>query len=297
MNRLTLSSPAHIEGITLFTGVSARLSILPAPAGHSITFIRTDLPSRPEIMAHVSRVVPENRRTVLSLNPKDPAAPTVQTVEHVLSALAGLAITAAILELSGPEVPMGDGSALPFVDAIRAAGGPSPASISDSAPTAEFALPAVVRTPIVIEDRGARIEAHPASRPGLFLEYHLDYPPGSGIPPQTASLDLPDTPRATFPAEYTSQIAPARTFSLAAEAQAARAMGMFTHLEPKDTLVIGPTGPIDNALRFPNEPARHKLLDLLGDLSLTSRPIHARIIARKTGHAHNHAMARALSAL
>lgn len=296
MHRRTLSSPARIEGLSLFTGARTSLRLLPAPATSPIVFRRTDLPATPEIHAHVSRVIPESRRTVLSLNPADPLAPTVQTVEHVLSALAGLGITSAILELHGPEVPIGDGSAQPFVDAILRAGGPSPAHISHTDPTTDLSLPVAVRSPFFIENNGGRIDALPSSRPGLFLEYHLEYPPDSGIPPQSATLDLPES--GPWPAPlYVREIAPARTFSLLAEAQAARAAGMFAHLEPKDSLVIGPSGPIDNALRFANEPARHKLLDLLGDLSLAGRPIHARIVAQKTGHAHNHAMAQALSRL
>ena len=295
MNRRTLKNPARIQGITLFTGVPASLDILPAPAGYAITFRRTDIPC-PEIPALASRVVPENRRTVLSANPSDPAAPTVQTVEHVLSALAGLGITDAKLELHGPEVPMGDGSALPFVDAIRASGGPVHSGISDTAPTAGSVVPAVIRSPIVIEDpkSQARIEARPSSQPGLTIEYHLSYPPGLGIEPQSASLAVGDD---LIVLGYRAEIAPARTFSLLPEAQAARAAGLFKHLEPKDTLVIGPTGPIDNSYRFPNEPARHKLLDVLGDISLAGRPIRGIIIATRSGHAMNHALARAIAAL
>lgn len=95
--------------------------------------------------------------------------------------------------------------------------------------------------------------------------------------------------------DYRTEVAPARTFSFEHEAQAARAMGLFQHLTPKDMLVIGPQGPIQNNYRFPNEPARHKLLDLIGDLALTQRPIQGHIIAIRTGHAQNQALAKALT--
>lgn len=274
-----------MQGLTLFTGVQATLDILPALAGTGIRFRRIDLPGSPEIPARVSHVVPENRRTVLAADPSEAKSPSVQTVEHVLSALAGLGVRDAVLELAGPELPIGDGSAQLFTDALMPA--VRPGSTVGSAE--RFAT---LNEPIIIADGSARIEAHPSDTPGTTLEYHLQYPPGCGIEPQSATLHVAEDGTVE---NYTREIAPARTFSLLAEAKAARAMGLFMHLSPKDTLVIAPEGPIDNDLRFPNEPARHKLLDLLGDLSLAGRNVQCRIIATRTGHAHNHAMARALS--
>jgi len=235
--------------------------------------------------------MPESRRTLLSVRPGDKAAPSVQTVEHVLSALAGLGITDALLELDGPEVPILDGSAGPFVEAILAAG------VVDLGPVG---MPAVsILEPISLIDpaSGTGIIAGPSARPGLELVYELEYPPGSPIPPQSASMHLP----AGGPsAEYAAWVAPARTFSTLQEAQMARQMGLFAHLSPKDMLVIGPEGPVENAYRLENEPARHKLLDLLGDLSLCgllARGLNGKVTARRTGHAQNHEMARRLVAL
>jgi UDP-3-O-acyl-N-acetylglucosamine deacetylase len=96
---------------------------------------------------------------------------------------------------------------------------------------------------------------------------------------------------------YIGQVAPARTFSTLAEAQAMRQMGMFAQFTPKDLLVIGPDGPVDNALRYPDEPARHKVLDMVGDLSLCGRAIIGRVVATRSGHWLNHEMARALASL
>lgn len=283
--RRTLAANAAFSGVTLFTGIPSSVRILPS-SRVGILFRRSDLLNSALIPADAAHILPESRRTVLSADPSDPNAPTVQTVEHILSALAGLGVTDALIEVAAPEIPIGDGSAKPFVEAILGAGLATFAA--DPRPAA------VVSTPIIIDDGKSRIEAHPTDAGGLELTYRLEYPPPSPIGAQQASMFLPLGGPAP---DYATQIAPARTFSTAAEARAMRAMGLFKHLTPREMLVIGPDGPIDNAYRFPDEPARHKLLDLLGDLSLAARPIKARILAARTGHAHNHALARALAAL
>ncbi len=282
-----------MTGPTLFTGVRATLTVRPAPPHTGIVF-RTG--AHTSIPALASHIVPESRRTVLAVDPADPFSPRVQTVEHILSALAGLGITDTILDLDGPEVPIGDGSAKLFTDALAAAGivplAPAPAPTS---PTPEPRHGTIrVREPFFLEEDDGRIEASPPANGELELTYDLDYGPDSPIPAQTASLHFAGPGAA---ASYVESIAPARTFCLLDEAQAMRKMGLFRHLDPSDMLVIGPRGPIDNTYRFANEPARHKLLDLLGDLSLAGGAIHGRIRAYRSGHTLNHAMARALAAL
>lgn len=295
--RRILSKPAIISGITLFTAKPATLTIHPADPGTGICFRRVDLPGQPIIPALIDHVVRENRRTVLALDPSNPQSPSVQTTEHILSALAGLGITDARLDLEGIEIPIGDGSAKTFVDAILAAGW---TELSSSPPLSQLAL----ASPFVIEENTARIDFRPLApgdAPGLYLTYELEYPPPPApglatLGKQSATLYIaPGTPSSA----YITQIAPARTFSLAHEAQAMRQMGLFTHLTPKDMLVIGPDGPIENSYRFDFEPARHKLLDLLGDLSLSgiTCTLSARITAHKAGHALNHELARRVRAL
>lgn len=298
--RRTLARAATLRGITLFTGVEAAISIEPAPAGHALVFVRTDHADHRPIPALVSHVVPESRRTVLSSDPRSRDAATVQTVEHLMSALAGLGITDALIRVTGPEIPLGDGSAAIFVEAVLNAGlrelpGAGPA-------------PIIVTRPLRIaggpDSAAPLIEAFPHpphpphSPPGLSLEYRLEYPaqpiPWAAHLAQSATLDL--SPATTgAPATYARDIAPARTFSLAPEAQALRAAGLFGHLSPDHMLVIGEHGPVQNSYRFPNELARHKLLDLLGDLALVGRPIQGRIVASRSGHAQNHEMARLLT--
>lgn len=292
--RRTLRAPAAYAGVTLFTAARAQLSIQPAPMGTGLVFRRTDLPGHPSIPALHTHIVPESRRTVLSADPANSSAPTVQTTEHILSALVGLGITDAFIDLAGPEAPIGDGSALMFVQAIHAAGihdlGSCPTRviiINDELRLADPANP----------DSGWSIRAAPlptGGTPKLELTYQLNYGDTAPIPRAAAIATLPlHSPCPT----YSDLIAPARTFSLLHEVQMAQKMGLFNHLSPKDMLVIGPDGPIENAYRFPDEPARHKLLDLIGDLALTGLPIVGRIMVSKTGHAHNHTLAAKLAKL
>lgn len=287
--------------MTLFTGVQASVVLRPrvgadgGTGSGGIEFRRVDLPDAPAIPARAAHITPDYRRTVLAADPAAPASPSVQTTEHLLSALAGLGITDAIIEVTGPELPIGDGSSRIFVDAILSAGVREMAA-SDGAAAA---APLVVKDPILMLDdkSGASIRAMPHKEPGLRITYELAYPPGFPIAPQSATLFLPFGGQVH---NYVEDVAPARTFSLQQEAEMARKMGLFAHLSPKDMLVIGAQGPIDNAYRFDNEPARHKLLDALGDLALSGRlvdGIQAHIICTRTGHAHNHMMARALSRL
>jgi UDP-3-O-acyl N-acetylglucosamine deacetylase len=285
--RRTLRRAATIHGATLFTAANTTLTINPASAGmRGIFFQRTDLPGLPVIPARHDSLFPEPRRTVLRA--KDSGA-SVETVEHVLSALAGLGITDALLRIDGPEVPVGDGSANAFVSAILAAG---IEDVPQQTGMNGCRGPVVIREPARFADGVGTIEALPAEKPGLELVYRLDYGADSPIPAQSARLFVPP---GGANGEYALQIAPARTFCLLAEAQAMRKMGMFAHLEPRDLLVIGEQGPIDNEYRFDNEPARHKVLDLLGDLSLAGRPIWGRVVATRTGHTMNHAVAARLA--
>lgn len=284
----TPAEPVAVRGVGLFTGHPATATIDPAPPGAGVAFVRVDLPGRPVIPATIDRVVRDPARLGLPipaparctiLAAADPRA-FVVTVEHVMSALAGLGVTDARIEIDGPELPAGDGSALPFTDALQAVG------IRPNGPGAD---PIVVTRAIAVEDgRGGRIEATPAD--DTMMRYELDYGPAAPLAPHAAEW----RPRG---GEYAREVAPARTFCLDREARAMRAAGLLAHLAPSDMLVIGPDGPIDNAYRCADEPARHKLLDLIGDLALVGRPIQGRIVAARSGHALNHELARALAAL
>ena len=218
------------------------------------------------------------RNTTPALDPSDDLSPAIATVEHVLSALAGLGISDALILVDGPELPILDGSALPFAMAILDAG------IAElDKPIEPIRLP----EPITVSRQGASITARPRDLPGCDFVYELDYGPRSPLVAQRAVWESDS-------ATYCDQIAPARTFCLQSEAESMQKLGLFEHLSPRDMLVIGPDGPLENTLLFDNEPARHKLLDLIGDLALVRRPIQACITATGSGHALNHALARAL---
>jgi UDP-3-O-acyl N-acetylglucosamine deacetylase len=279
--RRTLAAPVEVVGIGLFTGSHATLRIAPAEPGEGLTFRRAGaeapIPGRIDALAAPPPGAPA-RNTSLAAAP----GAAILTVEHLLSALVGLNITEALIEVDGPEIPIGDGSAALFVEAIARAGSRALEGMIE---------PLTIEREVSVESGGSRITARPRTAPGCRYTYELDYGPGP-IGAQSAAYE---TDWSGAGAErYAAEVAPARTFCLQAEAEAMRALGLFTSLTPRDMLVFGADGPIDNALRFANEPARHKLLDLIGDLALVGRPLQMEITAVRAGHALNHAMARAL---
>lgn len=317
---VTLSGEALVEGVGLFTGAKSRMVVGPAPAGMGIAFRRRDLGvGEREVLipAHVACVVSEQRRTVLAAdtaqaraNPKDLAKlPCVQTVEHILSALVGLGITDALVDVEGPEIPIGDGSALPFVEAVLGMG------VREVGGSGGCGEPLVMGSVVRVEGPGWWAEARPpeARQPaGCRYEYHLDYSSypvpqlaavaQRRIPAQEAAIEVPVTGSAESRDRYAEEVAPARTFCLVEEAQMLRQQGLFGHVTPREMLVIGDAGPMENAWRFASaggsdEPARHKLLDLIGDLALVGRPLVGRIVAHRTGHAQNQELARRLLGL
>lgn len=277
--RRSLINAATIKGRGLFTGVEAEVTFRPALAGNGVTIRSVDVPGAAvgatiHALAEAPAGIPARNTTLR-------AGTEIITVEHALSALVGLCITDVVVEVRGPEIPILDGSALPFAEALWKAG---VRYVGDEA------QPLKIDREIVVEGRdGARITARPRSQPGCLYTYQLDYGADGAIPAQAASFDTARTE-----ASYMREVAPARTFCTEAEAAAMQRAGLFKHLTKRDMLVIGPSGPMDNAYRFENEPARHKLLDLMGDLGLVGGPIQAEIIAFKAGHSLNHAMARAL---
>jgi UDP-3-O-acyl-N-acetylglucosamine deacetylase len=288
--RRTLVQPVELSGRGLFTGQSAALRIAPAESGSGIRFHCADRGGA-EIPAFIEHVAPAPQGMPPRNTTLRNGDASVMTVEHLLSALAGIGIADAAIEIRGPEVPMFDGSSLKFVESILRVG-------FRTLPLAE-ASPLIVKYPLGVRAGEATITAQPRIRPGALYRYELEYGPSAPISTQQAEIEiipfeetLPDG-YGSF-RDYCTQIAPARTFCLAEEAKQMAAAGLFQHLTPRDMLVIGAGGPIDNALRFANEPARHKLLDLIGDLALVGRPIEGEIIASRSGHALNHAMARAL---
>jgi UDP-3-O-acyl N-acetylglucosamine deacetylase len=275
----TLAAPVEVAGVALFHPVETRARILPADADMGFVFVRTDLGAAARVPAHIDNVVPAHHRTALEAN-----GARVETTEHCLAALVGMGIDNAIIEVDAPELPIGDGSCAIFADAIARAG-----ATEQDAPRREL----VVREPVIATcaETGARIEAHPLEDGATVtdLRYELDYGAASPIGAHDASFALGRD-------DFARDLAPARTFSSVDEAQRAREMGLFHHLTPEQMLVIGPDGPVDNALRRPDEPARHKVIDMIGDLALAGVRLRARVVGLRSGHALNHELCRRLVA-
>lgn len=295
-------------GLGLFTGKPATLTIRPQPDGAGLRFLHCTFDHAhpcPALIEHVSADVgwsglaPQVARQVIRNTALQPPAtlagvvgtpPPIATVEHVLAALAGLGVWHATLELEGPEVPILDGSALPFARALAAALAVwgSPAARAQ----ARGAAPIVLRTPVRVEDgRGGVIEAVPLAHAdeAPVYRYELDFGPSSPLPAHAATWTLD----ANAPRTFLSHVAPARTFSFEHEAKAAQALGLFRAFGPKDLPVIAPDGSLrENAWRMPHEPAHHKLLDLIGDLALLGAPLHAHVRAVRSGHALTHELCR-----
>lgn len=273
----TLLHPATVQGIGVLTGNKVRLRFLPASVSTGIVFLRTDLPGRPRIPAHIGNVTGTARRTTLGHAPVQ-----VMLVEHVLSALAGLRVDNCIIEIDSVEPPGLDGSCLAFARALLAAG-----IHNQSANRGVWS----VTEPVTVSAGKATLTLHPPDsldRPEFRLTYFLDYGPNCSIGRQCYT-------RSVTPGIFLSEIAPCRTFLLEAEVAEIRRQGYGACATTADVLLFGPHGPIDNRLRFANEPARHKTLDMIGDLSLLGADLCGHLIACRSGHPLNVELARVLN--
>ena len=266
----TIGSPVTVRGVGLHTGREVEMVLRPAPAGAGIVFRRRDA-SGPAIPARLDRVTGTASCVALG------GDGGVQTVEHLLSAARALGVDNLLAELNGPEVPGMDGSALPFVRALRNAG-----LRGQEAPRPVL----TVRTPVWAGDADAGwAVALPAERLSITCVVTLRAPAAGD---QAATFDA-------AAGDYEETIAPARTWGYERDAAALRARGLALGASLENTLAIGGSGFL-NPPRFPNEPARHKVLDLLGDLALLGAELRATVIAVRAGHTLHVALARALAA-
>jgi UDP-3-O-acyl-N-acetylglucosamine deacetylase len=205
----------------------------------------------------------------------------VTLVEHVLASLAGLRIDNCLVELDAVEPPGLDGSAAGFVEALIEAG------IKDQPARRSIWC---VSEPITVHGGSATLTIYPPvdhQCSDLSMSYFLDYGPQSPIVRQLFTQMI-------SPGIFLRDIAPCRTFLLQAEAEQFRSQGMGSRITAADLLVFGPHGPIENTLRFANEPARHKVLDMVGDLSLLGTDLCGHVVACRSGHPLNVELARAL---
>lgn len=263
----------QLSGIGVNTGEEIKVRIRPAPTGTGVRFIRTDLPGKPEIPATPEYATSRLRRTALRKGDPKTGGAEVQLVEHVLAALYAMRVDNVYVEVSGIEMPVGDGSASMYVDAIESAG---------IVEQDKLRREVVVTEPISITASDSSLIALP-SEDGFRVSFTLDYRPA--IQPQYSSWKID-------PGTFRDEIGPARTFCLEEEIEELRARNLGKGASYQNTLVITRTGqPIENSLRFEDEFCRHKILDILGDLCLTGVDINAHIIGVKSGHALNVRMA------
>lgn len=268
----TINHPVSLRGIGLHSGVETQVQILPATVNTGRVFIRTDLPNRPAIPARVDRV----KQTLLSTELATAEA-TVRTVEHLLAALLGLGIDNVNIEISGPELPLLDGSAQLWVEALQAAG---------LQPQSEPRVAWRVVNPVWVRDQDAFVVAMPATE--TRLTYGIDFDL-TAIGNQWYSWS-------STTQSFTDEVAPARTFGLAHQIDYLRQQGLIKGGSLENALVCDRDGWVNPPLRFDNEPARHKLLDLMGDLSLLGTLPVAHILAYKASHNLHVQLAQALLA-
>ena len=257
----TLASEVSLSGIGLHTGVTVNLRLCPAPANTGIVFKRTDLDGF-EIEAHSRHVARVSYATSLMKK-----GVLISTTEHLLSALAGLGVDNALVEIDNLELPIVDGSALPFVKLISQAG------VRPQRARRAFAK---ILQPLELSEGAKKIAVYPSE--GFAASYAIDFPhPVIG----TQSLDF-----APSAGSYETEIAPARTFGFLAEVEMLLKSGLVKGGSLENVVVLDQERVINpEGLRFPDEFCRHKILDLIGDLSLLGHPLIGHVVAVRAGHA------------
>ncbi len=266
MNQQTIINPVSLTGIGLHTGTKSTITIKPASVGEGICFIRMDLPQRPVVRVCPQTAVMDPQVTRCTAVEENGAR--VYTIEHLLAAFHGLGIDNAAVEISGEEVPGLDGSALEFLTALKKAG-----IIGQNAPRAYIDITA----PISVSFADASVTIFPSD--GFKVSYTLDYDH-----PQLRSQFFSCSMAGNV---FETQLASSRTFCLESEVPLIRAKGLGKGANEQNTLVMGQDGPIGNHLRFADECARHKALDIVGDFFLLGKPLRGHVIGLKSGHALN----------
>jgi UDP-3-O-[3-hydroxymyristoyl] N-acetylglucosamine deacetylase/3-hydroxyacyl-[acyl-carrier-protein] dehydratase len=261
----TIAKRVSQRGVGLHTGSETEITFCPAAADEGINFVRLDLPGRPIVPAAVDNVSLED---VVLQTAIGKGGIQIQTVEHVLAAIIGLGIDNVTIELTSDEPPVGDGSALPFVDTLTEAG------LVDLGVPRRFIE---VTRPICMLEDSVEMVAIPAPR--LEVTFKIDYDhPAVGIRAASFAID---------PETFRRRIAPARTFCFLRDVEEIRKKGLIRGGSLENAIVVGDDGIINADLRFRDEIVRHKVLDVLGDLALLGRPLKAHIIAVRSGHSYN----------
>lgn len=292
----TIKAPVSYSGVGLHTGNQCTMRFIPAPENYGIRFKRIDVGGTPEIPADIDHVVDIARGTTIAVGDI-----RVHTVEHVLAALVGLQIDNVVIELDNSEPPVGDGSSLPYVEALLSVG-----LERQDAPKDFLVIDQEIH--YSDEKRGVEIVALPTDdyRITVMVDYH------------NPALGSQHTGLFNLEKEFVKEFAPARTFCFLHEVELLREAGLIkggnldnaivivdrdlsdeeimkltVKLGIEQSVILGTNGILNNkSLRYKNEPARHKLLDMMGDLALIGVPLKAQILAARPGHAANIEFAR-----
>jgi UDP-3-O-[3-hydroxymyristoyl] N-acetylglucosamine deacetylase len=271
--RKTIKSKVSITGIGLHSGIYTRVALHPAPAGSGITFVRADLDGLRIPALQASTTALDHATTV----GKDDVQ--VGTVEHLLAAIMAYGLTDVDIHINGPEVPIIDGSALPFMHLIDAAG------VRELA--AEMPVLRLAET-IEVTDGDKSIRMTPSNRLVIKYKIEFDHP---AIGRQSLHYDFQND-------NFLRKIAPARTFGFMRDVEKLRAVGLARGGSVENAIVLDDRGVVNGPLRFRDEFVRHKVLDLIGDLALVGRPIVGEITAHRAGHAlHSRFVAKVLASV
>ncbi len=270
----TVAGPAVFAGVGLHTGRRVRAAILPAPVDTGVVFLRTDVDGDGRIEARAENVSSTRLSTVIA----NPAGASVSTIEHLMAALYGLGVDNALIELDGPEAPILDGSAAPFVSLVDRAG----------RRRQEASRQAIeILAPVEVTQGRKRAALVPAAGFELSVEIAFD---SAAIGRQRLDMTLDEE-------SFRAQLAGARTFGFLHEVEALRSAGLVRGGALENAIVIDGDRVLNpEGLNHPDEFVRHKAVDAVGDLATLARPLIGRYEGRLAGHALNNALARALLA-
>ena len=275
MKQKTIKNSVVLSGVGLHTGKTVHMTIRPAIENAGVSFVRVDLPGQQPVKVTASNAVMDEKVTRCSAIESEDVR--IYTIEHLMAALCGLGIDNVTIELDGEEIPGLDGSSLEFLKALEKSG-----IVEQNADKNVF----VIQEPIVVSNKTSSIVIVPHDQ--FTVSYTMDYDhPLMRSQYFSQSVDL---------ASFAKEIAPARTFCLESEIKEIKDHGLGKGANYQNTLVMSSKGPMENTLRFPDECARHKALDIVGDLFLLGYPVRGAVYATKSGHALNRALVKKIEA-
>lgn len=272
LQQKTLKEEIAKHGKGLFTGADVVLRLFPAPPGSGVVFCRSDLPQKPEVQGLTENVQDAARCTKIGQGKE-----TVQTIEHLMAAVRASGIDNLLVDITGPEVPIFDGSALPFLEMIEEAG------IVEQEAVKEVYI---LEKPVAWSQGDMHLVALPSEQ--LKISYTLHYPQSPYLKSQYYSYTLNSH-------TFRSEIAPCRTFALYEEIAPLLEKGILKSANLESGVVIDGMKVMNpEGVRFSDEMVRHKILDMIGDFALLGNTFYAHLIAIRTGHAANHKFAKEL---